>query len=110
MSLALARSLLLSDALTRSGLARALRAHVEKGASLVRALIIDGGADPELIETLLSQWDGPVLSEVSPAEELTHKLAPQMMERLLAIPVRRDPRTGTVEVAVVDPNDPHALA
>jgi len=36
-------------------------------------------------------------------------LPPGLCERLLALPVRRDVRTGTVDVAVVDARDPHPV-
>jgi hypothetical protein len=40
---------------------------------------------------------------------LVQKLPPGLCERLLALPVRRDSRTGTIDIAVVDARDPHPV-
>ncbi|MBK7402911.1 MAG: hypothetical protein IPJ34_43475 [Myxococcales bacterium] len=41
---------------------------------------------------------------------LVRKVPPGFCAQLLVVPVRTDPRTGTVEAAAVDPRDPHLAA
>ena len=49
------------------------------------------------------------MRHVAPVMSLVQQLPPGLCDRLLALPVRRDPRTGTVDVAVVDARDPHPV-
>ncbi len=108
MSLQLARTLLLSEALDRSALARALRSYVHGEASFVSA-IVGVGTDPARVEVASAAWDGPAVVHVVAKEELMAALPDGMASRLFAIPIRRDPQTGAVDVAVVDPEDAHVL-
>jgi hypothetical protein len=50
------------------------------------------------------------MRHVAPVMSLVEHLPPGLCERLLALPVRRDPRTGTIDVAVVDARDTHPVA
>ncbi|HLK38577.1 MAG TPA: hypothetical protein VKU41_17565 [Polyangiaceae bacterium] len=109
MSLALARALLLADAVTPDALAQALLASTTGGVSFVRALLSAGTVDSMRLEQVLERTDAPFMRQVSPVASLVEKLPPGLCERLLAVPVRRDPRTGTVDVAVVDAGDSHAV-
>lgn len=109
MGLELARKLLVADAISRPGLAKALRAHA-KGSALLLALVEEGAVDPAHVSTVLRGWEGPSLARPALAEELARALPPGLLERLLAVPFRRDPRTGTVDVAFADPLDRHAIA
>ncbi len=108
MSLQLARTLLLSEALDRRALARALRSYVHGEASLVSA-IVGVGAEPARVEVASAAWDGPAVVRVLAKDDLMAALPDGMASRLFAIPIRRDPQTGAVDVAVVDPEDAHVL-
>ncbi len=109
MPYALARSLLLADAVTPEALAQALLVAAQRGTSLVRALVTTKAVDPVRLEQILEHGDAPTMRHVAPVPFLVSQLPPGLCHRLLALPVRRDPRTGTVDVAVVDARDPHAV-
>jgi hypothetical protein len=109
MAFALARSLLLADAVTPEALAESLMVSATRGTSLVRALLATHAIDPARLEQQLERGDAPTMRHVAPVMALVQHLPPGLCERLLALPVRRDPRTGTVDVAVVDARDPHAV-
>jgi Type II secretion system (T2SS), protein E, N-terminal domain len=109
VTLALARSLLLADAVTPQALAQALLVSATRGTSLVRALLATRAMDAERLAQQLEQGDAPTMRHVAPVMTLVHHLPPGLCERLLALPVRRDPRTGTIDVAVVDARDPHPV-
>jgi hypothetical protein len=109
MTFALARSLLLADAVTPDALAEALLVSATRGTSLVRALLTTRAIDPVRLEHQLEKGDAPYMRHVAPVMSLVQQLPPGLCERLLALPVRRDERTGTVDVAVVDARDPHAV-
>jgi hypothetical protein len=109
MTFALARSLLLADAVTAESLAQALLVAASKSTSLVRALLATRAIDPLRLEQQLERGEAPYMRHVAPVMALVQLLPPGLCERLLALPVRRDPRTGTVDVAVVDARDPHPV-
>jgi hypothetical protein len=109
MSFALARSLLLADAVTAEALAKALLVSATRGTSLVRALLTTRAIDALRLEQQLERGEAPYMRHVAPVLSLVQQLPPGLCERLLALPVRRDPRTGTVDVAVVDARDPHPV-
>jgi hypothetical protein len=109
MSFALARSLLLADAVTAEALAQALLVSATRGTSLVRALLTTRAIDAPRLEQQLERGEAPYMRHVAPVIALVQQLPPGLCERLLALPVRRDPRTGTVDVAVVDARDPHPV-
>jgi hypothetical protein len=108
----LARALLLADAVTPEALAEALVLAATQGTSLPRGLIgahaIDGARLEQFFETYHEGAGAPLLVRVTPLRELAASLPPGLCERLQAVPVRRDPLTGTVDVAVVDARDAHA--
>jgi hypothetical protein len=105
---ALARALLSADAVGHDALARAILEAARQGTSLVRALLTTGGIDPGRLERHLSRGDVPYMQHVAAVGDLARSLPAGLCQRLLAVPVRRDPMTGTVDVAVVDARDPHA--
>jgi hypothetical protein len=105
--LPLARSLLLADVVTREGLAEALLVSATRGTPLVRALLVARAIDPPRLERHLERGDAPCMRQVAPVLSLVEQLPRGLCERLLALPVRSDPLTGTVDVAVVDASDPH---
>lgn len=109
MSFALARSLLLADAVTAEALSKALLVSATRGTSLVRALLTTRAIDALRLEQQLERGEAPYMRHVAPVHSLVQQLPPGLCERLLALPVRRDPRTGTVDVAVVDARDPHPV-
>ncbi|MCA9633144.1 MAG: hypothetical protein KC766_36075, partial [Myxococcales bacterium] len=49
----------------------------------------------------------PIIKRVAVAEDVLLEIPYGMCERLLAVPIRRDSRTQTVDVATADPLDPH---
>jgi hypothetical protein len=104
----LGRSLLLADAVAPDALAHALLVVANNGVCLPRALVAVGAIDIARLEDHLARGDAPVMRHVVPVPELMAKLPHGLCERLLAIPVRQDPRTGTVDLAIVDARDPHA--
>jgi hypothetical protein len=107
---ALARSLLLADAVTREALAEAMLVSATRGTSLVRALLATGALEPSRLEQQLERGEAPVMRHIVPVLSLVEHLPPGLCERLMALPVRRDPRTGTIDVAVVDARDSHAVS
>jgi len=109
MTFALARSLLLADAVTPEALSEALLFAAQRGTSLVRALLATRAIDAPRLEQQLDRGDAPYMRHVAPVMSLVQHLPPGLCERLLALPVRRDPRTGTIDVAVVDARDPHPV-
>jgi hypothetical protein len=109
MTFALARSLLLADAVKPEALAAALLVSATRGTSLVRALLAARAIERAELEQHLERGDAPFMRHVAPVSSLVHQLPAEICERLLALPVRRDPMTGTVDVAVVDARDPHPV-
>jgi hypothetical protein len=107
VTFALARSLLLADAVTPAALAEALFLSATRGTSLVRTLLAARAIDTLRLEQVLERGEAPYMRHISPVSTLVDRLPPGVCDRLLAIPVRIDPRTGTVDVAVVDARDPH---
>jgi len=103
----LPRALLLEETATRSSIAEALFASVNGGISFLQALAVS----PAALERFFARrTDAPVLRHVSPVDELVDRLPPGLCARLLAVPVRRDPVTGTIDVAVADAGDTHPAA
>jgi hypothetical protein len=108
VTFALVRSLLLAEAATPGALGEALLLAATRRASVVRALLATGAIESLRLEQQLERGDAPSMRHVAPVPTLVQNLPPGLCERLLAIPVRRDPRTGTIDVAVVDARDGHA--
>jgi hypothetical protein len=106
---ALARTLLLADAVTHDGLAQAMLASARSGGSFVSALVATGAVDGSRLAQHLERGDAPYMHQVAPVAALVESLPAGLCERLLALPVRRDPLTGTVDIAVVDARDPHPV-
>lgn len=106
MTLEIARRLLASGAVSGTQTQTALFLHVTRPMPFLRALL-DCGVEPETIESELRRGDLPRLRNVIPAFELVQRLPFGMCAQLLAVPVRLDPITSTVDVAVADPFDSH---
>lgn len=103
----LSRALLLSDAITPDTLARALFASIKQQIALERALVETGAIDELRLQEELARWDGPVIQSVVPVPDLVQRLPKGLCKRLLALPIRLDPRTGTIDVAVADGRNEH---
>jgi hypothetical protein len=104
----LARALLNAEAVTPVPLARALFTVATEGVPLTRALLALNVVKEDRLEEELARVDVPTINQVVAVPELLDLLPAGLCSRLLALPIRRDPRTGTVDVAVVDARDPHA--
>ncbi|WP_394837394.1 hypothetical protein LVJ94_10845 [Pendulispora rubella] len=104
----LGRALLLSEAVTPAALARALFVVATEGAPLPRVLVALNFITPEKLDEELARADAPAVQNVVPVQDLVDALPPGLCSRLLALPIRIDARTGTVDVAVADARDPHA--
>ena len=104
MGLELGRALLLADAVTPDALANALLASVRDRVSLVRALLSTEAIGISRLEEelALTAPEAPLQRHPVPVLELLARLPPELCESLLAVPVRSDPRTGTVDVALAD--------
>ncbi|HEX6276983.1 MAG TPA: hypothetical protein VFZ53_28275 [Polyangiaceae bacterium] len=86
---------------------RALSEAVARRTNLPAAL---AATKPELLELVareLIRAEVPSLELVRPQTELVASLPDGMCERLGVLPVRRDPSSGRIDVAVLDPLDPH---
>ncbi len=110
VSFELGRALLLTEAISKEGLARALLAAARDRVSLVRAILSVGAMTRERLEAELSRSETPSMRAVMPVKELVARLPPQLCARLCAVPVRKDPRTGTIDVAVPDVRDAQGAA
>ena len=80
---------------------------IDKRVSLIKAL---AERNPELLEQVereLVSLDLPSIEMVRVSPELAAELPPGLCERLLAVPVHRDPKSGRVDVAAADVFDPH---
>ena len=107
MSDELTRTLLLEEVASRRRIADALYASVKGGVPLLAALVDAGAATSEVLGRYLARTDVPFLRQVAPVLELVDRLPPGLCARLLALPVRQDAITGTVDVCVAHPADPH---
>ena len=106
MTVELARRLIESG-VPLADIEAALLLVVERGLSLPEAL---AERDPGLlsrVEQELARSELPSVLTVRASPELFARLPAGLCRRLLAVPVHVDPRTGRVDVAAVEPLDPH---
>ena len=103
----LTKALLLEEVASEDAIAEALFASVMGGLPLVQALTDSGAVGSEVLGRYLARTEAPYLRQVVPTLELVERLPPGLCARLLALPVRRDAITGTVDVVVADAADPH---
>jgi hypothetical protein len=80
------------------------------GSGLSRAVLDGVEAVGERFEREMSRLDPPSIELVRPDFELLAQLPAGMADRLGVVPVRRDPRLGRVDVAVLAPLDEHVHA
>jgi hypothetical protein len=104
----LGRALLVSETLAPEALAAALHVAVAERVSLLRALLTLRSVDPGTLEAELSRAEAPVERVFTPDARLVAELPEGLCQRLLALPVRQDAATGTVDVVVADARDLHA--
>jgi len=107
VSVELGRRLLASGAVGQTEVQAALLRHLSNGTPFVRALLELGHISESSLEDELARSNLPVLKTVVPLPAIVDELPKDLCKSLLAIPVRRDPRTGLVDVAAVDPYDAH---
>lgn len=86
---------------------RALFQHVALGVPLIKALVENGALGLRPIEEELARTDAPTVRAVVPITRLVEALPADLCRALLALPVRQDPFTGTVDVATLDPQNLH---
>jgi hypothetical protein len=103
----LARGLLLTGKVSPEKLAEALYAVVTQGVPLARALVGLGAIDERELESELAKDSPNPLKNVVPSSDLMDRLPPGLCHRLGAAPISAD-AAGTVQVAVLDPHEPHA--
>ncbi len=103
----LAKAMMFEEVAPPEAVAQALFVAVTRGVPLVRAFADTGAVSADALGRYLARADVPFLRQVVPVPELVDALPEGLCARLLAVPVRRDPRTGTVDIVVADPGDPH---
>ena len=109
MSAELARRLIHSGA-APAQVDAALFEAVSRGVSLTQTV---NDLYPELVELLeraLDRADFPAVHSVRPLPDLVRALPVGMCQRLLALPVHRDPRGERIDVAAVDVLDSHVAS
>ena len=109
MSAELARRLIHTGA-APARVEAALFAAVNRGVSLTQTV---NDLYPELVELLeraLDRADFPAIHSVRPLTDLVASLPHGMCERLLALPVHRDPHGDRIDVASVDVLDGHVAS
>ncbi|MCC6648115.1 MAG: hypothetical protein IT374_21415 [Polyangiaceae bacterium] len=107
MALDLARRLVSRGLVQKDEASAALAAHARGDAHFVRALVASGAISDTALFAELAGMDLPVVHRVVPLLALCDALPGALVEQLLALPVREDPRTQTIDVAAVDPLDAH---
>lgn len=110
MSVDLARRLVQGELIPADPLEAALKDWATGEKPLVRALAERSPELTPVIDTVLDQRGGPSIKRVRGVSEIVSQLPRGMCQALLALPIRRDLRTGTVDVATVDISDAHLAA
>lgn len=110
MTVELARLLLASGAVPRHAVQSALATSLQQRIPFVAALLDSSAIDDASLAREVAYANMPALRSVSPIPELVARLPAHLCRRTLAVPVRFDSVTGTVDIAVVNPLDPHLQA
>jgi hypothetical protein len=118
VSIDLGRRLLASGTIHPGELRRALHDAIVRERPFVRALIEASSSAREVLGRALESSHAPgggasrhpTVKSVIAYEPLLAELPPGLATRLLVVPLRKDARPGTVDVAMVDPDDVHAAA
>jgi hypothetical protein len=106
VSVELARRLIQSGAVASEEVERALFETLTTGVAFAQALASRGSDVLHVLERELAKTRVPLARVVRVAPELTVDLPLGMCERLLAVPIGRDAKSGAVDLACVDPLDP----
>jgi hypothetical protein len=85
----------------------ALLMVAERGVTLIEALAERGPGLVARAEQELARAELPSVLTVRASPELYARLPEGICRRFMAVPVHVDPRTGRVDLAAVDPLDPH---
>ncbi len=107
MSIETARRLLDGGLVPRAEVEVSLLQSVIREISLVQAIAMQRGEYGALLEQELARATVPYVRRVHPKIELCSVLPMGLCERLLALPVRQEAITRTVDVVAVDPFDSH---
>jgi hypothetical protein len=107
VALELGRRLLASGAVTSAQVQAALYAHVARDLPFLRALVEVASVPSVLVDHEAARSQAPELRNVVPLLDVVLRLPAGFCQSLMAVPVRADPLTATVDVATVDPFDPH---
>lgn len=108
MAVEFAKGLMVSEVVGVEALERALFVAVSNDSPLEHALLDIGALSEARLEDELARGDAPVLHEVIADVELMDRLPAGLCSRLLAVPLRYDSRSNTVDLAVVNVFDSHA--
>lgn len=103
----LTKTLLLEETASPKAVGDALFRSVTGPLALPRALVTAGALGRAELERQLARSPAPVMHKVEPLEHLLARLPSGLTERLLALPVRHDAITGTVDVVTADSDDLH---
>lgn len=103
----LTQALLVEEVAPRSAIAEALLSSVAGAVPRLHALVHAGAASPEVLTQYLARSEAPFVRQVVPVADLVERLPRGLCARLLAVPIRLDAITGTVDVAVANAHDPH---
>jgi len=106
LSAELARRLIHSGA-APARVEAALFAAVNRGVSLTQTVNDHYPELLPLLERALDRADFPAVLSVRPLTDVVRSLPPGMCERLLALPIHRDPHGDRIDVAAVDVLDGH---
>ncbi len=107
MSIEITRRLLASGSMTSGQAQAALMLHVTRSVPMLRALR-DSGVPSTAIDRESHRADVPRLQHVAPLHHVVERLPSGLCDQLLAVPVRVDAMTSTVDLAVADPFDTQA--
>jgi hypothetical protein len=110
VTIELARRLLRGEVIGRERVETALADCVQRRIAFPQALLERDSTLAPALERELERSDLAAIHTVRPVPELYAALPKGMCSALLAVPVRRDPRDGTVDVCAVDPFDQHVAA
>ncbi len=110
VSLDLPIRLLRSGVVPEADVEAALLDSMQRGVAFPLAFAERGPVLAQLLERELARSSTPVIRTVRAVPELVALLPIGLCSHLLAVPVRQDARTSTVDVAVVDPLDDHVAA
>lgn len=110
MSVYLPLRLLRSGVVPEADVEAALLDSMQRGVAFPLALAERGPLLAQLLERELARCSAPLIRTVRAVPELVAQLPVGLCSHLLAVPVRQDSRTSTVDVAVVDPLDEHVSA